>query len=150
MGTPISTARTRCRSFGRSSATRASSPYCGQSTRETTCSVAVPRACCGTSYARTRQGEKGRETRCCFCTTPTGKLRTHCRRSSTTWRDPAGNSRTWASYWLTSTLAVETRQTGRDLLEGDVGYPLSGFVEAPGEPFGQPQTDLGILLHEVV
>src|SRR5215207_7647980 len=92
-----------CRCSGRSSATRGSSPYCGQSTRETTSSVAVQKACCGASYARTRQDEKGRGTRCCSCTTPTGKLRTRCRTSSTTTREPAGNSRPWGSCWLTST-----------------------------------------------
>src|SRR5688572_10293832 len=40
----------------------------------------------------------------------------------------------------------EARQACRNLLEGDVCYPLPGFVEAPGEPFGQPETDFGILL----
>src|SRR5215210_3379031 len=64
------------------------------------------------TYARTRQGEKGRGTRCCSCTTPTGKLRTHCHTSSTTTRDPAGNSRPWASCWLTSTPRRRSSPTG--------------------------------------
>src|SRR5215208_5532906 len=104
----------RCRCSGKPSAPRASSPCFGQSTRETTLSVAVPRTCCGASYAQTRQGEKGRGTRCYFCTTPTDKLRTHCRRSSTTTRDPAGNSRTWASCWLTSRVDLRFKAIYRE------------------------------------
>src|SRR5215217_2612547 len=133
-----------CRCSGRSYATRGSSPYCGQSTRETTSSVAVPRVCCGASYARTRHDEKGRGTRCCSCTTPTAKLRTRCRTSSTTTRDPAGNSRPWESCWSTSTPSRRSSPTGGaprrslSVVQGDSQDGHARGVEGLGVHVPQP------------